>query len=109
MEKRTINILGKDVKIAFNMATQLCFEEITGQAFSTAALDKTSNTLALYYACIIANNDDTTITFDDLLDRATAKDIKILREAVLDSFRSWCQSVIGDDEPKAGEESEKKE
>lgn len=96
MEKKTINILGQDVKISFNMATQLCFEEITGQSFSTAALDKTSNTLALYYACILANNEGIEITFDDLLDKASALDIKILREAVLESFSSWCQSVIGD-------------
>ena len=105
MEKKTIKILGQEVKICFNMATQLCFEEITGTAFSTASLDKTSNTLALYYSCILANNQETTISFDDLLEKATAKDIKILREAVLESFTDWCKSVV-DDEPAPADKAD---
>lgn len=103
MEKKIINILGKDVKIAFNMATQICFEEITGQAFTQSALDKTSNTLALYYACILANNPDIDITFDNLLEDASAADIKALREAVLDSFTEWCRPVVGEDAQPAKE------
>lgn len=107
MEKKTINILGHEVKICFNMATELCFEEITGTAFSEEALKKTSNSIALYYACILANNQDTPISFDDLLENATAKDIKTLREAVLESFVEWCKSVMGDDAAPAKEENEK--
>lgn len=84
------------------MATQIAYEEISGAAFDPETLNKTSNTLILYFACIIANNPDTTITFDDLLTDATAADIKTLREAVLDSFQDWCKTVM-EEAPKEDE------
>ena len=52
--------MGKDVDIAYNMATQIAYEEITGKAFDTESLNKASNMMALYYACILANNELTT-------------------------------------------------
>ena len=91
--KKKINILGKDVEIAFNMATQMAYEEITGKAFDTETLDKVSNTMALYYSCILANNKETDITFDQLIEEADAHDIAILREAVIGSFTDWCKSA----------------
>lgn len=99
-EKRKITILGKPVDIAFNMATQVAYEGITGKAFDTDTLDKTSNTLALYYACILANNPDTDITFDNLLEDCDAHDIMVLREAVIGSFTDWCKSAFPDDGKK---------
>lgn len=94
MTKKKITFLGKEVTIAYNMATQIAYEEISGAAFEPEALNKTKNTLILYYACIVANNPETTITFDNLLIDATAADIKTLREAVLDSFQEWCKTVM---------------
>ena len=96
IEKRNITILGKPVVIAYNMAVQIAYEEITGRAFDSDTLDKTSNTLALYYACIIANNPDTDITFDNLLEDCDAHDITVLREAVIGSFTDWCKSALPD-------------
>ena len=107
MEKKKINILGHELGIAYNMATQIAYEEITGAAFDATALEKTSNMMALYYACILANNRDTTLTMDDLMLRADAGDIKALREAVLDSFAEWSKPVVGD-QPLMAEDDKKK-
>lgn len=104
--KKKITILGKDVEIAFNMATQMAYEEITGKAFDTDSLDKVSNTMALYYACILANNHETDITFDQLIAEADAHDISVLREAVIGSFTDWCKSA--NPTKKAGKEKKGK-
>lgn len=94
MTKKKITFLGKEVTIAYNMATQIAYEEISGAAFEPEALHKTSNTMILYFACIIANNPETTITFDNLLMDASAADIKLLGETVMESFHDWCKTVM---------------
>lgn len=105
MQKKTIKLLSKKVVICYNMATQIAYEEITGNTFDVADLNKTSNAMALYLACIFANNPDTDITLDDLLKDATANEIKTLQNAVLDSFKEWCgvadKEQKGDAEKKA--------
>ena len=105
MKQRNINFLGKDVVICYNMATQIAYEEITGNTFDVADLNKTSNAMALYLACIFANNPETDITLDNILKDATANEIKTLQNAVLDSFKEWCG--VADKEQK-GEDAEKK-
>ena len=105
MKKKTIKLLGKKVAICYNMATQIAYEEITGNTFDVADLNKTSNAMALYLACIFANNPETDITLDDLLKDATANEIKTLQNAVLDSFKEWCG--VADKEQKE-EDAEKK-
>lgn len=102
IEKKKIIILGKDILIAYNMATQIAYEEITGHPFDTSTLDKASNTMALYYACILVNNPDTDISFDQLIEEADAHDIAVLREAVIGSFTDWCKSAITDKKRKKG-------
>lgn len=100
IEKKKITILGKEIYIAYNMATQIAYEEITGRPFDTSTLDKASNTMALYYACILVNNPDTDISFDSLIEEADAHDIKVLREAVIESFTDWCKSAMTEDTKK---------
>ena len=98
--KKQITILGRTIGIAYNMATQIAYEEIVGKPFDIEAMDKTSNTLALYYACIIANNKDTDLTFDELLEDADANDISTLRDAVIGSFTEWCKPAVTSAEKK---------
>lgn len=108
MDKKQINILGHEVTISYNMATQIAYEEITQKAFDVSALEKTSNALVLFFSCIVANNPNTKLTFDDLLTKATAADIKVLRDAVMESFTEWCKTVVGD-ETVQPEDKEKKD
>lgn len=100
IQKKQITILGRTIDIAYNMATQIAYEEITGKPFDVADMDRTGNTIALYYACIVANNKDTDMTFDDLVGNADAKDITTLGEAVTASFTDWCKSAIPSDGKK---------
>lgn len=100
MDKRKINILGHELTIVYNMATQIAYEEITNATFSVEALEKSRNSMALYWACIVANNPDTKLTFDELLTDATAADVKILRDSVMESFTDWCKTVVGDEQSK---------
>ena len=94
--------MGKDVVVCYNMATLIAYKEITGNNFDVADLNKTSNAMALYQACIIANNPETDITLDDLLKDATAKEIKTLQDAVLDSFKEWCGVADKKEEESSG-------
>lgn len=108
IQKRNINVLGRTIDIAYNMATQIAYEEITGKPFDVADMDRTGNTMALYYACIVANNKDTDITFDELIGNADASDITTLREAVTASFSDWCKSAMPDDGKKKKKEGKAK-
>lgn len=84
-----VNILGEDVKIAFNVLVQITYEQITGKGFDADELNKTINLMSLYYAVIVANNEGTKITFDDLVQKATAKDIMTLRDATFQAMNEW--------------------
>ena len=48
-----IKLLGKEVNIAFNLATEIAYEQITGEAFGIEKLSFTKNAVALYMAAII--------------------------------------------------------
>ena len=105
MTKRTVRILDQDVVIAFNMATEVAYEEISGESFSTDALSKMKSVIALLMACIIANNPDTTITIEQLMRDASAHEIATLNQAVVDSFMEWCK--VPTEQKKKGKDSKK--
>lgn len=88
MEKK-INILGQDLTIKFNMAVQLSYEQITGKEFLVQELTMTRNRIALYYAAIIANNEDCTLTMDDLLYAPSLDTITQLDNAVSQCMQAW--------------------
>ena len=97
-----INILREEIDIRFNMAVELAYEEITGQAFSLEAMQKTTNILALGMAAIIIANPSTEISFDRLLSEAKGNEIADLNKAVLDSMTEWLSipDVIAKEEAK---------
>ena len=95
-EKVTLAFIGEDgekieeeLNICFNMATEIAYEQVTGQAFDPSSLDKVETTIALYYAAILANNLKTKIKLEHLMYQATATDISALRKAVLKTFGEW--------------------
>lgn len=109
MTEKRITILGEEVVIAFNMAVEIAYEEISGTTFDMDALSKTRNTVALYAATIIANNPDTKITLEDLMHKATMPEIMALRTSVLEAMAEWVKmpEVMQKDAP-AEEETKKK-
>lgn len=53
-----------DYNIKFNLRSMLLFEQITGKIFEIKTL---TDEYILFYACILANNKDTNMTFDGFL------------------------------------------
>lgn len=98
--KKTINILGESIVIAFNIASLIGFEEITGKPFNEIDLSMSKDTLALSLAVIIANNPDTQITANALMTQATGKEISELTQAVTAAFIDWntIPETLSDDE-----------
>lgn len=99
---KKIKILGQEVKIAFNLATQIYYERIKKEPFKIEALNNMESAVVLYAACIIANNEKTTITIDNLLKDATAPEIAELSKAVMESVKEWCQPVTNEKQAKKG-------
>ena len=106
--KKTISILGETLTIAFNMAVQISFEEITGKPFSDINTDSSKDNFALAYAAIIANNPDTNITADNLMRDISGTELKDLLQAISDAAVEWngIPATLADDEDKKKDEPE---
>lgn len=104
-----INLLGKDVNIAFNLATEIAYEQITGEAFGIEKLSFTKNAVALYMAAIIANNPDIDITTEDLISKASGAEVKALSDAIYAEMKAWMNipDVMDEKEEKKDEDDEK--
>ena len=86
---RTVKILGKELNVTFNMAVEIAYEEISGEAFDLKKLYTTRNTVCLYAAAIVANNPDAGVTFDDIIYKMTAAEIASLKDAVVQEMTEW--------------------
>ena len=106
--KKIITILGETLTIAFNMAVQISFEEITGKPFSDINTDSSKDNFALAYAAIIANNPDTSITAGNLMRDISGSEFKDLMKAISDAFVEWndIPDTFADDEDKKKDEPE---
>ena len=105
--KKIITILGETLTIAFNMAVQISFEEITGKPFSDINTDSSKDNFALAYAAIIANNPDTNITADNLMRDISGTELKDLLQAISDAAVEWndMPATLADDEDKKKDET----
>ena len=90
-KERKLNILGEDIIIRFNMAVEIAYEDITGEAFSLQGIDKQKNSVALCMAAIIVNNPDTAITTDRFIKEISAVDYTNIVTAVVESMTEWMQ------------------
>lgn len=109
MEKK-ITILGEEITIAFNMSVEMAWEKITNQPFSLEGMQFKTNLVPLYYAAIIANNQETKITFDDLMKRASREELNALDAALSESMKEWLNVPdIIKEEPEPESESEEEE
>ena len=105
--KKIITILGETLTIAFNMAVQISFEEITGKSFREINTDSCKDNFALAYAAIIANNPDTNITAGNLMRDISGAELKELMKAISDAFVEWndIPATLADDEDKKKDET----
>lgn len=65
---REITIGKRTLPVAFNMATLLAFEDITGRPFFGEDFQKTKERLAIIFAAVYAANKDTDFSVEDLMD-----------------------------------------
>lgn len=109
MEKH-ITFLGEELTIRFNMATEIAYEEVSGQPFDVNSLTSTKNTAILYLAAILANNPKSDITLDDILFKATLPEIAEIRDAVINCMSDWMKvpEVLKEEKDKDGEGEESK-
>ena len=105
--KKIITILGETLTIAFNMAVQISFEEITGKSFREINTDSSKDNFALAYAAIIANNPDTSITVGNLIHDASGAELNAVIKAISDSFVEWnnVPATLADEEDKKKDET----
>lgn len=104
-----IKLLGKEVNISFNLATEIAYEQITGEAFGIEKLNFTKNAVALYMAAIIANNPDIDITTEDIISKASGAEVKALSDAIYAEMKAWMNipDVMDEKEEKKEEDDEK--
>lgn len=104
-----IKLLGKEVNIAFNLATEIAYEQITKEAFGIEKLNFTKNAVALYMAAIIANNPDMDITTEDIIVKASGAEVKALSDAIYAEMKAWMNipDVMDEQEEKKEEGEEK--
>ena len=105
-----IKLLGKEVNIAFNLATEIAYEQITGEAFGIEKLSFTKNAVALYMAAIIANNPDIDITTEDIISKASGAEVKALSNAIYAEMKAWMNipDVMTEKEEEKKDEDEEK-
>ena len=104
-----IKLLGKEVNIAFNLATEIAYEQITGEAFAIDKLSFTKNAVALYMAAIIKNNPDIDITTEDIISKASGAEVKALSNAIYAEMKAWMNipDVMTEKEENKDEDEEK--
>ena len=105
-----IKLLGKEVNIAFNLATEIAYEQITGEAFAIDKLSFTKNAVALYMAAISANNPDSDITTEDISSKASGAEVKALSDAIYAEMKAWMNipDVMTEKEEEKKDEDEEK-
>lgn len=92
MQKITIN--GEELTIAFNLATELSYEEITGKSFEPSELfdnetPRSSEIIKVVAACIIANNPEAKTDSDYLLYKASREEANLLITTTLQEMLHW--------------------
>lgn len=77
------------LKIAFNMASQIGFEELSGKPFSDFNESSSKDIMQLISAVIIANNPNTEFKAEWLMHDAKAHEIAQLKQAIADEIAQW--------------------
>ena len=85
----TITINGSNVVIAFNMATQIGFEEISGKPFHEIDVTHVKDKMALFAAAILANNPKTDFDTEWLMKDATQAELNQIEKAVFEEVNKW--------------------
>ena len=89
MKKITKNVLGRDVILAYNLATQIAYEQLTDRPLEPDDFKNTKNIVLLIMACIIANNSDVEISLEELTHNLTGEEFIDLAKDALELYAEW--------------------
>lgn len=67
---KTVEILGDEFKLAYNLKTLFVYEEIAGHPYKG---EKLVDTYTLMYAMLLANNEHFSLTFDQFIQECDDK------------------------------------
>lgn len=86
---KKITILGYELAIAFNMAVQIEFEDLSGHPFDFDILDTQKATMQLCYASLKASNENVPFTFDEMIKQLGVEETANLKMAVIEAMNDW--------------------
>ena len=92
--EKTITINGKKVGILYQFATEMAFENMTGQSIAKTNFELQENLLKLCLAAILAyaqkHDEEPTLTSDDIMFGMESKaDVQTLINAVVECQKEW--------------------
>lgn len=112
--EKTIQILGKDVRLRYCAATENGFEQLRKKSVYDIDFKSNEDLTALALAAIIAayarKDEESPITSDELLYDARPADIIELVKTVIELRAAWYEVpavVIEEEQPKANDEEDK--
>ena len=112
MKEKKINICGKEVGIAYCMAAEQGFEEISGKSFTDFDPKMQRDLLALLSACMVAyaqaHDEEVKVSGKDILFNATPTEIADALSALAKLRVEWYDVPVTVEQPKTeGEEDSK--
>ena len=112
MKETTIKICGQEVGLAYCMAAEQGFEEISGKSFVDFDPKMQRDLLALLSACMVAyaqaHDEEAKVTGKDILFNATPTEIADALAALAQIRVEWYDVPVTVEQPKAEEEEEPK-
>ena len=110
MKEKKINICGKEVGIAYCMAAEQGFEEISGKSFADFDPKMQRDLLALLSACMVAyaqaHDEEAKVTGKDILFNATPTEIADALSALARLRVEWYDVPVTVEQPEGGKEEE---
>ena len=93
MNQKEITICGQKVKLMYCAASENGFEDLSGKSINDLDFTKTKDILNLSLACIVAaytaENQEPPIKSEDILYRATSKELTDLYLTVINMRAEW--------------------
>lgn len=112
--EKTIQILGKDVRLRYCAATENGFEQLRKKSVYEIDFKSNEDLTALALSAIVAayarKEEEPPITSEDLLYDAKPTELVELIKTVIELRAAWYEipSVVTPDEPQAADDEEKK-
>lgn len=107
MTKKTINIAGKHVDVAYCYATEIAFRKYTGESIDKFNAENPEHVLYIILAAIIAwsqaNGTEPEVKDDDLIYNTKPKELVEALTAIFELRREWYEVPAGEPEDEKSE------